>query len=333
MKIGVLLTNLGTPDSYSVGDVRRFLGEFLWDRRVVEAPRWLWWLVLNLVILRIRPRKTAAAYRKIWRDDGSPLLVISRRQQAGLARLLQHNLAANSPPVSVELAMRYGTPSIANGIEKLHDDGAHKIIILPLYPQYCAATTAATFDAVGAALSRRRWIPALRLVADYHDNAGYISALATSVREHVNAHDNDDSFLLMSFHGMPQKYADAGDPYPAQCFATAKLLAAALGLDDDAWRVSFQSRVGPEAWLRPYTDDTLRELAAKNVRRVRVICPGFSADCLETLEEIEMENRDLFLRAGGEQFDYIPCLNDNDAHLNALAKIITDTCNDWLAKK
>ena len=323
--VGVLITNLGTPDSCKPGDVRRFLKEFLWDPRVVEAPRLWWWLVLHFAVLTTRPRKSAEAYAKIWRQDGSPLLAISRQQQDKL----RQSLSANS--IRVELGMRYGNPSIATALANLQSAGARKLLVLPLYPQYSATTTASTFDAVAAALSRRRWIPALRMVDHYHDHPGYIAALANSVRDYRNTHGGSE-VLLMSFHGIPRAYADAGDPYPCECRKTARLVAEELELQEHEWRISFQSRFGPRQWLQPYTDETLRTLAADGISGVQVLCPGFSADCLETLEEIAMENRDVFIAAGGENYGYIPCLNDGDEHIRGLTDIITDNIGDWIAE-
>lgn len=327
--IGVLLINLGTPDSCTPRDVRRYLKEFLSDPRVVEMPRAIWWLILRLAILTTRPRKSARAYQKIWGADGSPLLAISRRQQH---KLQEHWNAHNGPAarkVAVALGMRYGNPSIASALAELDAAGVRRLLALPLYPQYCAATTASAFDALCAALSRRRRIPALRMIDQYHDHRNYIAALAGSVRDYRRAHGG--AMLLMSFHGIPQSYADAGDPYRDQCHRTARLLAGQLGLAEGAWRVSFQSRFGHRPWLRPYTDETLVELARGGARDVQVICPGFSADCLETLDEIAIENRAVFLRAGGANFGCIPCLNDNDAHIAALRGLIDEHIHDWLA--
>jgi ferrochelatase len=324
--LGVLLTNLGTPDSCSRADVRRYLGEFLWDPRVVEVPRPLWWLVLNLVILNTRPRRSAAAYQRVWTEAGSPLLVISRQQEAALQEKLEQQ---SGFPVKVILAMRYGNPSIAAGLEQLRQAGARRILVLPLYPQYSATTTASTFDAVSAELRRWRWLPETRFINHYHDDPAYIDALASSVQTYQAEHGTPER-LLMSFHGIPKDYFMAGDPYHCESCKTARLLADRLGLDKTQWQLSFQSRLGPREWLRPYTDETLRKLAAEGVRKVQVICPGFSADCLETLEEIAMENRDTFLEAGGESYEYIPCLNAGPAHIDMLAGLVTRHTRDWV---
>ncbi len=316
---GILLTNLGTPDSPAVADVRRYLKAFLSDPRVVEMPRLPWWLILNLVILRIRPPRSARSYRKVWTGDGSPLLHISRQQATALQSSLEQ---AAKGPFRVELAMRYGNPSIAHGLERLRQANARRILVLPLYPQYSATTTASTFDEVSRILSRWRWIPELLFVNEYHANPLYIQALADSIRQFWGQHGEPDR-LLMSFHGIPRDYALAGDPYPDQCRATATLLADALALPAERWACSFQSRMGRKEWLRPYTDQTLEAWPAEGVRRVQVVCPGFPADCLETLEEIGEENRDLFLAAGGEEYRYIPALNDGEAHIGMLRRLIT----------
>lgn len=328
-RAGVLIANLGTPDSHRVADVRRYLREFLLDPRVVEAPRPLWWLVLNAVILNTRPRKTAHAYAKVWRADGSPLLAISRRQRQKLQAALNAMAGdgGDTAPI-VELGMRYGNPSIADALRKLRSAGARRLLVLPLYPQYCAATTASTFDAVSAELRRWRWLPALRFVANYHDHPAYIGALAASVRDYRRRHGRAE-MLLMSFHGIPQAYFDAGDPYHCECLKTARLLAEELNLAAGEWRVSFQSRLGRARWLQPYTDRTLIELAQGGARDVQVICPGFSADCLETLEEIALAGRDAFLQAGGTRYGCIPCLNDGEAHIRALAAIVAENLDGW----
>ncbi len=318
---GLLLVNLGTPDSPATADVRRYLAEFLSDPRVVEAPRWLWWPLLHGVILNTRPRRSAEAYRRIWTDQGSPLLLHTRRQAEALQEAL-------GEAVRVVPAMRYGNPSIASGLQQLRDAGCGRILVLPLYPQYSATTTASTFDAVAEELKKWRHLPALRLVDQYHDHPGYIAALAASVRD-FQAEKGKPDLLLFSFHGIPQRYADQGDPYPQQCERTARLLADALELAPDQWRLSYQSRMGREPWLQPYTSAILEKLAGQGVRHVQVLCPGFAADCLETLEEIAMENRELFLAAGGEQYQYIPCLNDRPEHIQTLADIARNNLGGW----
>ena len=323
---GVLLVNLGTPDSPSVADVRRYLREFLWDPRVVELARPLWWLVLNLVILTTRPRRSAKAYAKVWTEAGSPLLVISKKQHAALQALLQ---TRDGSPVKVALAMRYGKPGIAAGLQELRDAGARRVLVLPLYPQYSATTTAAIVDAVADELRHWRALPELRFINDYHRHPAYISALADSVRRYWSVHGEPDK-LLLSFHGIPQEYVDAGDPYAEQCYKTAELLIAALELPAERWQLSFQSRLGPKQWLQPYTDHTLEALTREGVRNVHVLCPGFSVDCLETLEEVAMENRDIFLEAGGEQYGYIECLNDHASHIQLFSELVTQHTRGWV---
>jgi ferrochelatase len=324
--LGVLLVNLGTPDSPSVADVRRYLREFLWDPRVVEVARPVWWLVLNLVILTTRPRRSAKAYAKVWTAAGSPLLVISRKQQVALQASLD---TQDGPPVQVTLAMRYGRPGIAPGLQALREAGAKRVLVLPLYPQYSATTTAAIVDAVADELRHWRELPELRFINDYHRHPAYISALADSVRRYRELHGEPDK-LLLSFHGIPQEYVDAGDPYATQCYKTAELLVAALDLPKDRWQMSFQSRLGPKQWLQPYTDHTLEALAREGVRTVHVICPGFSVDCLETLEEVAMENRDIFLQAGGEHYGYIECLNDHASHIQLFTELIAQHTRGWM---
>jgi len=321
--IGILLTNLGTPDAPATTAVRAYLKEFLSDSRVVEQPRWLWWLVLNGVILNIRSSKSAAAYRSVWGDDGSPLLAIGKRQRNKLEQRLQRLLAdqADAGSIHIELAMRYGNPSILAGMEALRAKNCRKLIILPLYPQYSATTSGSTFDAVAAVLSGWRRVPAVNFIDAYHDDPAYINALAASVCAYWQEHGQPER-LLMSFHGIPERYFKAGDPYPCHCRKTARLLREKLGLSEDEAQVSFQSRFGREPWMQPYTDAILKQWGADGVASVDVVCPGFSADCLETLEEVAIENRDHFLVAGGSQYRYIPALNDSDAHIDALAQLL-----------
>ncbi|HIP53298.1 MAG TPA: ferrochelatase [Chromatiales bacterium] len=324
-RLGVLLVNLGTPDSPSTADVRRYLREFLSDPRVIEMPRPLWWPILHGIILRIRPKRSAAAYRTIWTEQGSPLLYLSQR----LAEGLQQRLDAHSEaPAKVALAMRYGNPDIATGLETLHNAGAKRVLVLPLYPQYSATTTASVFDAVTRELQHWRRIPELRFVNQYPTEARYIDALAESLRNHWQAHGEPER-LLFSFHGLPKDYADAGDPYAHQCRETAVKVVDTLELENHRWALTYQSRVGAKEWLKPYTDQTLKEWGAAGVKRVDVICPGFATDCLETLEEIAVENRDYFLNAGGEVYHYIPALNDSPAHIELLADLVQRHTAGW----
>ena len=315
-KLGVLLVNLGTPNAPTAGAVRRYLGEFLWDRRVVSIPRPLWWLILNGVILRLRPPVVARKYAKVWLEGGSPLLVYTLAQ----AEALQARFAAEARPVTVLPAMRYGEPSIASALTRLRDQNVDRVLVLSMYPQYSSTTTAAVLDAVAGALASELRVPELRFVNDYFDDAGYISALADSVRESWAANGRAER-LLFSFHGLPQRLVKAGDPYRDHCLETAGRLAEALGLRDDEWLTAFQSRFGREEWLRPYTDETLRAWGQGGTASVDVLCPGFPADCLETLEEVAMENRDVFLEAGGQAYRYIPALNAGPQHIRALHDI------------
>ncbi len=324
---GVLVTNLGTPDAPTPGALRRYLREFLGDPRVVEAPRLVWRAVLNLIVLPFRPRRSAALYRSIWTDEGSPLLVTSRRQARGLAERLERSFGHSLP---VALGMRYGNPSIRSALRELAEKGCDRILVLPLYPQYSGSTTGSTADALGAELAVWRSVPALRTVRSYAGDPGYIAALAASVREHWERHGRGER-LLMSFHGIPQRYAREGDPYPLECRATADALAAKLGLEPEGWIMTFQSRFGPEPWLQPYTDETLVEWGRAGIGPVDTICPGFSADCLETLEEVAVTNRELYEEAGGEGYRYIPALNDRSDHLDALAAIAFRHLKEWMS--
>jgi protoporphyrin/coproporphyrin ferrochelatase len=323
--LGVLLVNLGTPDAPTTAAVRRYLAEFLWDPRVVELPRPIWWLVLHGVILRTRPARSARAYQAVWSLSGSPLLDGSQR----LADALSQRLGKTLPgPIHLALGMRYGNPSIPSALARLRAANCRRLLILPAYPQYSATTTASTFDAVTRELSSWRWVPELRTINQYHDHPGHIAALAQSVRDHWDQHGRSDR-LLFSFHGIPKDYFLAGDPYHCQCQKTARLVAQALDLPQDAWALSFQSRVGTKEWLRPYTDETLKAWGAQGVGSVHAICPGFSVDCLETLEEIAVENRDYFLGAGGRNFAYIPALNDSPAQVEVLADLIRRHLAGW----
>lgn len=322
---GILLTNLGTPDAPSTGALRRYLGEFLWDPRVVEIPRPLWWLILHGVILRVRPRRSAMAYAKIWDHQGSPLLRITLEQ----AQALREALASDFPgPVHIAVGMRYGQPAIGEALEQLRRLGVRRLLVLPLYPQYASATTGSTFDAVSAVLQGWRWLPELRFVPHYHDHPGYIAALAQSIESYW-AQQGRPEKLLFSFHGIPKRTFLAGDPYHCECHKTARLVAEHLELPDDLWQVVFQSRFGREEWLQPYTDHTLNVLGKIGTPRVDVICPGFSADCLETLDEISRENRELFLQSGGSEFHYIPALNTDPAHIQALRALVLEHTQGW----
>ncbi|WP_089723932.1 ferrochelatase [Candidatus Thiosymbion oneisti] len=323
--LGVLLINLGTPDAPTVPAVRRYLAEFLSDPRVIELPRALWWPILHGIILRLRPRRSARSYRALWTDQGSPLLVIARRQAGALQERLDRQLPG---PVQVALGMRYGNPSIASALAALRDANARRILVLPLYPQYSATTTASGFDAVTAELSTWRRLPELRFVNQYHDEPGYIAALAHSIRAYW-AEQGEPDRLLFSFHGIPRDYLLRGDPYGCQCRKTARLTAENLALAPQRWQLAFQSRVGRKEWLRPYTEETLMAWGREGVKKVHVVCPGFAADCLETLEEIAVTNRNRFLAAGGEAFGYIPALNDQADHLELLTALVLRHVAGW----
>jgi ferrochelatase len=324
-RIGVLISNLGTPAAPEARAVRPYLKQFLSDPRVVEFPRLIWWFILNGVILRIRPRRSAAAYAKIWTDSGSPLLKHTQDQSAALQARLEQEYGEQ---VVVDYAMRYGEPSIGGAIQRLLDQGVSKLLMLPLYPQYSGATTASTFDALAEDFTTRRWMPDLRFISHYHDYAPYIEALASTIRQHWEQH-GQAGMLLFSYHGEPQSYLDNGDPYHCECYKTSRLVAEALGLDEASYQTTFQSRFGRQEWLKPYTDEVLKALPAQGVKSVQVLCPGFSADCLETLEEIDEENREYFEQAGGERFDYIPCLNSDPEHIEALASLVKSQISGW----
>ena len=323
--LGVLIVNLGTPDAPTAGAVRRYLREFLWDPRVVEIPRPIWWLILNAFILPFRPAQSAKAYAEIWTDDGSPLLLHSADLADSIARQLDARVAGD---VHVELGMTYGNPSIDSALDKLYNAGAQRIVCLPLYPQYSGTTTGSVFDLVTRALTRRRWVPEFRFINHYHDERGYIAALAQSIREFWETNGRGDK-LLMSFHGIPRQTLLNGDPYHCQCLKTGRLLAESLELADDEWQLSFQSRLGRAEWLKPYTADTVTELGRAGLGRLDVVCPGFAADCLETLEEIAMQNAEFFKEAGGSELHYIPALNARDDHVEFLTRLIEKHVGGW----
>lgn len=331
-RIGILLVNLGTPDAPTPSAVRKYLAEFLSDRRVVEIPAPIWKLILHGVILRVRPAKSAKKYASIWMKEGAPLLVWSERQAQYLRGSLGEQLKAiGLPPdyVAIEVAMRYGNPSMATALEKLKAVNCDRLLVLPMYPQYAASTTATAFDAVFDLLRKERYMPALRTVSGWHDHPGYIKALADTVNGFWKKHGRPDK-LLMSFHGVPRLTLTRGDPYHCFCRATARLLATELGLTDDQWVQTFQSRLGRAEWLKPYTDETLRALPSQGVKKLHVVCPGFPADNLETLEEIAIEGKETFLHAGGMQYDYIPALNDHPVLIRALTEIAFANLQGWL---
>jgi ferrochelatase len=317
-KTAVLLINLGTPEAPTAPALRSYLKQFLWDPRVVQLPRPLWWLVLNLIILNVRPKRSAEKYARIWMSEGSPLKVHTERQAKLLRGYLGHS---GHGDIVIDWAMRYGEPSVGSVLGRLKSAGCTKILAVPLYPQYSLSTTASAMDALSEWLRREAGTVEIDVIDDFHRDAGYIGALAASIRSHWLEHGRAEK-LVMSFHGLPQASIARGDPYHAQCLESGRLLAAALGLAQSEYIVAFQSRFGAGAWLQPYTQATLTSLARAGVRRIDVVCPGFVADCLETLEEIAMECREAFLAAGGTEFRYIPCLNERHEWIQALAALV-----------
>ncbi len=328
VKTGVLLINLGTPDAPTAKAVRPYLKEFLGDPRVVEIPKAIWWLILNGIILRVRPKKSAAKYATIWTKEGSPLRIHTEKQAALLQGYLGERCKA---PLVVDFAMRYGNPSIPSVLRKLKQQNCQRILIIPMYPQYAASSTATAFDIVFDELRHMRNTPALRTIRDYHDYPGYIKALANNINEYWMKNGRPDK-LVMSFHGVPRYTLEKGDPYHCECQKTARLLAQQLGLKPEQYTLSFQSRFGKAEWIKPYTTATLVELGKQNTRRVDVVCPGFVADCLETLEEIAQEGKEDFLHAGGGEFHYIPCLNENNDWMHALTDLALENLHGWLSE-
>lgn len=311
---GVLLANLGTPDAPTTPAVRKYLAEFLSDPRVIEIPMLLWKLILHGIILRVRPKKSAKLYKSVWTEDGSPLLAIGKRQCAAIQQALGEN-------IRVKLGMRYGNPSIASVLREFQQEGIRKIIVLPLYPQYAAPTTGSVFDAVARELMTWRWVPEVQFINSYLDHPLYIESLAQSVKEFIDAEGLPQK-IVFSYHGMPKRNLELGDPYYCFCIKTTRLVVEKLGLDKDLFLSTFQSRFGYAEWLQPYTDKTLEELPAAGIKKIAILSPAFSADCLETLEELAEENREIFLHAGGESYHYIPALNDRPDHIAALVDVI-----------
>jgi len=322
---GILMVNLGTPEAPTASAVRKYLAEFLADPRVVETPRILWRIILHGIILRIRPRPVARNYAKIWTDQGSPLLVQSR----AIADKLQDKVDQHLPgPVHVALAMRYGKPSIAHGLQQLRDKNIERLLVIPMYPQYSATTTAAIFDEVSHQLQSWRWIPQFRMLMQYHDHPLYIKAIADQIQHNLAEMGKPDK-LILSFHGIPQRYHEAGDPYFCHCHKTARLVSESLNLNSEDWMLCFQSRFGREPWLQPYLDKTLEMMPSQGVKSVQIIAPGFAVDCLETLEELAMQNKELFEANGGEAYQYIPALNDSEAHIDLLLELIKQETRAW----
>lgn len=324
-RTGVLLTNLGTPDAPTRKALKTYLAEFLWDPRVVEVPRPIWWLILHGVILNIRPARSAKAYASVWTKRGSPLMVHTQDQCTAIAEALREQWGEQ---VVVDYAMRYGNPSISSALQKMADHGVKRLLVLPLYPQYSGATTGSTFDAISQDFTRRRWLPDLRFISHYHDYAPVIEAMAQHIERFWAKHGRADK-LLFSYHGVPKKYLLRGDPYHCECHKTSRLLAERLGLESNEYFTSFQSRFGREEWLKPYTDHTLKAWPSEGVQSVQVFCPGFAADCLETIEEIGEENKEYFIAAGGQRYEYIPCLNAEPGHIQALTQLIMQNMAGW----
>jgi ferrochelatase len=318
------MVNLGTPEAPTPKAVRSFLKEFLSDVRVVDAPRLIWWFVLRVILL-IRPKPVAKAYKSVWTDEGSPLLAISKKQAAALQKKLALDTATDIP---VGLAMTYGNPSILSASNALRSKGVERILVLPMYPQFSSSTTAAIYDKLSDLLKQCPHLPEMRWIRDFHDYPAYINALAQSVEQQWNKTGRSEK-LLMSFHGVPERYTAKGDPYERQCRLTADLLADKLGLQQEQWQCCFQSRFGREEWVKPYTDKTLMQWGKDGVKSVDIICPAFSADCLETLEEIQVENKEYFLEAGGEHYHYIPALNDNADHIEMLSQLVQQHSQGW----
>lgn len=324
-KLGVLLLNLGTPDATDYWSMRRYLKEFLSDRRVIETPRIIWWFVLNLIVLTFRPKKSGAAYDKIWdREAGdSPLRVITASQAAKLQARL-------GDEVLVDFGMRYGNPTTESKLKALQAAGCDRVLLVPLYPQYSATTTATANDSAFDALKSMRWQPAIRTAPAYYDDPAYVSALAKSIENGLAKLDFEPDLVITSYHGMPKSYLEKGDPYHCACFKTTRLVREKLGWAPDKMMVTFQSRFGPEEWLQPYTDETLESLPDKGIKKVAILAPAFSVDCLETLEELAMENREIFLEAGGTDYAYIPCLNDSEEGMDVIETVVRRELSGWL---
>ena len=323
-KIGVLLTNLGTPDEPTAKSLRVYLKEFLSDTRVIETPKWIWWLILNVIILNIRPAKSAKLYKSIWADGGSPLMVNAKNQ----LELTKAKFKDTHPHIIFDLGMRYGNPSIHSALNNLRRHNCDKIIILPLYPQYCAATTGSTFDAVAKEFLKWRWVPALRFISNYHTHPQYIEALCNSIKEYWETNSKPKK-IIFSYHGVPKKYLDKGDPYHCFCHRTTRLVKEKMGLDEELCLTTFQSRFGPAEWLQPYTDKTIEKFAQEGIDDIQVISPAFSSDCLETIEELNGENREIFIENGGKNFGYIPCLNDREDHIQMIESLIKLELQGW----
>lgn len=327
LKVGILLANLGTPDAPTAKALRPYLKQFLMDRRVVEIPRFIWWWILHCIILVIRPKKSAEKYAQVWMQEGSPLLVHAQNQAQLLRGFLSQKI---NSPFAVELGMSYGNPSMQSAIEKLKAQHCNKILVFPLYPQYAASSTAASLDAVWQTLLKMRNVPAIRTIKHYHDHPAYIQALADSVNQFWQVNGKSEK-LIMSFHGVPKFHLMKGDLYHCECHKTGRLLAEALGLDQNQYQIAFQSRFGKQEWLKPYLANILKTLGKQKVNRIDVICPGFSSDCLETLEEIAIEGKDIFQSNGGGEYHYIPALNESEAWIHAMTTVALENLQGWVS--
>ena len=323
-KIGVLITNLGTPDAPNKKELKVYLNQFLSDPRVIELPKFLWQIILKLVILQIRPSKSAEAYKQIWTDKGSPLLDIANRQ----LNKIQSSFSSKNENIVFEVGMRYGNPSIPDALLKLQKKQVRRLLVLPMYPQYCAATTGSTFDEVTNELQKWRWIPEMRFINQYFEEKNYIEALSNSIKSFWKKNPKPQK-IVFSYHGIPKRYLTNGDPYHCFCLKTTRLVKENMGLSDDEIMTTFQSRFGREEWLKPYTSETLKELPKQGIKNIHIISPGFSSDCLETLEELEEENKEYFMESGGENYHYIPCLNDHDDHIDVFVNLIKKHTQGW----
>ena len=323
-KIGVLITNLGTPDAPNKKQLKVYLNQFLSDPRVIELPKILWQIILKLVILQIRPSKSAEAYKQIWTDKGSPLLDIANRQ----LNKIQSSFSSKNENIVFEVGMRYGNPSIPDALLKLQKKQVRRLLVLPMYPQYCAATTGSTFDEVTNVLQKWRWIPEMRFINQYFEEKNYIEALSNSIKSFWKKTSKPQK-IIFSYHGIPKRYLTNGDPYHCFCLKTTRLVKEYMGLSDDEIMTTFQSRFGREEWLKPYTSETLKELPKQGIKNIHIISPGFSSDCLETLEELEEENKEYFMESGGENYHYIPCLNDHDDHIDVFVNLIKKHIQGW----
>lgn len=323
-KIGVLITNLGTPDAPNKEKLKVYLNQFLSDPRVIELPKILWQILLKLVILQIRPSKSAEAYKQIWTDKGSPLLEIANKQ----LNKIQSSFSSKNENIVFEVGMRYGNPSIPDALSKLQKKQIRRLLVLPMYPQYCAATTGSTFDEVTNVLQKWRWIPEMRFINQYFEEKNYIEALSNSIKSFWKKNKKPQK-IIFSYHGIPKRYLTNGDPYHCFCLKTTRLVKEHLRLSDDEIMTTFQSRFGKAEWLKPYTSETLKELPKQGIKNIHIISPGFSSDCLETLEELEEENKEYFMESGGENYHYIPCLNDHDDHINLFVNLIKKHIQGW----